>query len=178
MRQFHLKITKTSKQTMTDCPNINCNPHIHWWKQSQGVRKKIFVFIWSWTIEHYWESKAPVEKWANKICLFSKHEKLQPVCLGWAQGQMGTPVLWKAIKFCLISFQLWKSWQLVDQGNIIGKCTMYEGGRKTSLLKCDFFSSEQLSSPPTDYIQMIFFVFLFNFLAVTKCGWVGEGVCR
>ena len=53
-----------------------------------------------------------------------------------------------------------------------------QGGRKTSLLKCDFFSSEQLSSPPTDYIQMIFFVFLFNFLAVTKCGWVGEGVCR
>ena len=38
-------------------------------------------------------------------------------------------------------------------------CTS-QGGRKTSLLKCDFFSSEQLSSPPTDYIQMISSIFV------------------
>ena len=169
---------------MTDCPNINCNPHIHWWKQSQGVRKKpkkifLFVFIWSWTIEHYWESKAPVEKWANKICLFSKHEKKQPVCLGWAPGQMGTPVLWKAIKICLISFKLWKSWQLVDQGNINGRCTMYEPGRKEDLIaEMWFFSLQNSWVAPQQITFKWSYKFLFNFLAVTKCGWVGEGVCR
>ena len=71
------QITKTSKQTMTDCPNINCNLHIHWWKQSQGVRKKISLFIyfvldnWALLREQGSSWKVSVFKaWKETACLF------------------------------------------------------------------------------------------------------------
>ena len=142
MRQFHLKITKTSKQTMTDCPNINCNPHIHWWKQSQGVRKKIkqtfslciYLVLDNWALLREQGSSWKVGK--QDLSVFKAWK--ETACLSvfgldaWKERR--TPVLWKAIKFCLIFFQLWKSRQFVDQGIIDGRCTMYEPGRKEDFI--------------------------------------------